>query len=68
LYEQAIHNDRGQLTGSVNLRAIRMERGGYAEAIHLCTGDRAGAEAELAMASAFEPRLAVPDQLRRELR
>jgi Flp pilus assembly protein TadD len=34
----------------------------------LRTGDRVGAEAELAMASAFEPGLAVPDQLRRELR
>ena len=91
LYEQAIRNDPGQLTGSVNLGAIRMESGEYAEAIRLWrdalrknpglvlvrtnmalallrTGDRAAAEAELAQAAAFEPGLAIPEQIRKELR
>jgi predicted CXXCH cytochrome family protein len=37
LYEKAIRLDPAQLTGSVNLGAIRMEQGNYPEAIRLWT-------------------------------
>lgn len=37
LYEQAIHTDPGQLTGSVSLGALRMQQNQYGEAIRLWT-------------------------------